>query len=84
VKKIAVCALFVLLGLALSAPTVAHAKKISSQEQANKQTQKNWKKAGKQQTKAQKKQMKAQKKQMKQWSKEHPTKTSTTTTRTTT
>jgi hypothetical protein len=84
VKQTAAYALLVLLGIALSGPTVAHAKKISSQEQANKQTQKNWKKAGKQQTKAQKKQIKAQKKQMKQWSKEHPTKTTTTTTRTTT
>ena len=83
-RKIAACALFVLLGIALFGPPVAYAKKISSQEQANKQTQKNWKKAGKQQTKAQKKQMKAQKKQMKQWSKDHPTKTTTTTTRTTT
>ncbi len=83
-KKIAACALFVLLGITLFGPTVAHAKKISSQEQANKQTQKNWKKASKHQTKAQKKQMKAQKKQMKQWSKDHPTQTTTTTTRTTT
>ncbi|MFZ0912150.1 MAG: hypothetical protein WBQ76_09205 [Candidatus Korobacteraceae bacterium] len=77
-KKVAACVLFVLLGLALSGPTVAHARKVSAQSEAQKKTQKNWKKAGKRQAKAQKKQLKAQKKATKNWKKNHPTTISTT------
>ena len=77
-KKVAACVLFVLLGLALSGPTVAHARTISTQTEAQKKTQKNWKKAGKRQAKAQKKQLKAQKKATKNWKKNHPTTITTT------
>jgi hypothetical protein len=78
VKKVAACVLFVLLGLALSGPTVAHARTISTQTEAQKKTQKNWKKAGKRQARAQKKQQKAQNKAAKKYNKNHPTRTTTT------
>jgi hypothetical protein len=78
VKKITAYLLFVLLGLALSGPTVAHARTNSAQSDAQKQSQKQWKKYNKQQHKQQKKQLKEQKKQIKNWKKDHPTKVTTT------
>ncbi|MFI5116598.1 MAG: hypothetical protein ACHP8B_07860 [Terriglobales bacterium] len=75
-KRVLACLLFALLALALSAP-VAHASPQSVQD-AQKQSQKYWKKAGKRQAKAQKKQLKAQKKATKKWKKNHPTTITTT------
>jgi alpha-glucuronidase len=70
--------LFVLLGLALAGPTVAHARTVSAHDEAQKKTQKNWKKFSKQEHKQQKKQLKAQKKAAKHWKRDHPTTISTT------
>jgi hypothetical protein len=78
VKKVTACLLFVLLGLALTGPTVAHARTNSAQSDAQKQSQKQWKKYNKQLRKQQKKQSKEQKKQMKNWKKDHPTTITTT------
>jgi hypothetical protein len=78
VKKVTACVLFVLLGLALGGPTVAHARTNSTQTEAQKNSEKNWKKANKQQAKAQKKQQKAQNKAAKKYNKNHPTRTTTT------
>ena len=77
-KKFTAGVLFVLLGLALSGPTVAHARTNTGQTQAQKNSEKNWKNANKQQAKAQKKQQKSQKKAEKKWNKSHPTTTTTT------
>ena len=64
-KKAAAYALFILLGLALFVPPVAHASAFSAQQ--------SWKKYMKQQQKAQKKAQKSQLKAMKNWNKQHHT-----------
>lgn len=73
VKKVTAFILFILLGLALSVPTVAHAGTNPSQRAAQKRSQKAYKKSMKQQKKAQKKAQKSQKKAMKDWKKTHRT-----------
>jgi hypothetical protein len=73
VKKVTAFILLILLGLALSAPAVAHAGTNSSQRAAQKRSQKAYKKSMKQQRKAQKKGLKSQKKAMKDWKKSHRT-----------
>jgi multisubunit Na+/H+ antiporter MnhG subunit len=64
VKRLTSVALFVMLGLTLTAPTLAHASSNSQKQHQNK---------------VQKKQMKEQKKQLKQWNKQHGNTTTTVT-----
>ncbi len=64
-KKAAAYTLLILLGLAFSFPSVAHASAHSAQQ--------NSKKYMKQQKKAQKKAQKSQAKAMKNWNKQHHT-----------
>ena len=71
VKKVTACILFILLGLALSVPAVAHADSNSAHRKAVKNSQKSYKKSMKQQKKSQKKAQKSQKKAMKAWKKNH-------------
>jgi len=71
VKKVTAFFLFVLLGLALSVPTIAQAGTKSAQQRATKNSQKGYKKTLKQQKKSQKKNMKSQKKATKNWKKQH-------------
>ncbi len=73
VKKVIACILFILFGLALSVPAVAHADTNSAHRKAVKNSQKSYKKSMKQQKKAQKKAQKSQKKAMKDWNKSHRT-----------
>jgi hypothetical protein len=73
VKKVTAFILFILLGLALSVPAVAHAGTNPSQRAAQKHSQKAYKKSMKQQKKTQKKAQKSQKKAMKDWKKSHRT-----------
>jgi biopolymer transport protein ExbD len=82
VKRIAACILFVLLALALSAPTAAHGSTKyehpkAQNTKAQKKAQKQWKKQSKQQAKAQKKQLKGQRKGAKKSNKNHRTTTVT-------
>jgi hypothetical protein len=70
VKRITFSVLLILLALAMSVPSVAHAPK---QTRAQKDAEKSYKKYNKQYTKQQKKELKAQKKQMKQWNKNRTT-----------
>lgn len=72
-KKVTAFILFILLGLALSVPTVVHAGPNSSQSAAQKRSQKAYRKSMKQQRKTQKKAQKSQKKAMKDWKKTHRT-----------
>jgi hypothetical protein len=74
VKRLTSSALFVLLGLALSMPTVAHAS-----SQSAKQQMKQYNDYVKHQNKMQKKQTKQQNKQTKQWMKQHSHQSTTTT-----
>ena len=75
VKRLTSFALFVMLGLALAAPTLAHAGSTAQQ----KQQQKQYDSYLKHQNKMQKKQLKEQKKQLKQFNKEHGNTTTTVT-----
>jgi hypothetical protein len=74
VKRLTSVALFVMLGLTLTAPTLAHASSNSQKQQ-----QKQYNGYLKHQNKVQKKQMKEQKKQLKQWNKQHGNTTTTVT-----
>jgi len=73
-KRLTSFALFVLLGLGLLAPTVAHAGQKSPKQQA-----KQYNDYVKHQNKMQKKQTKDQNRQTKQWMKQHSHQTTTTT-----
>lgn len=75
VKRLTSFALFVMLGLGLTAPTLAHAGSNAQQ----KQQQKQYNSYLKHQNKMQKKQMKDQQKQLKQWNKDHQNTTTTVT-----
>jgi hypothetical protein len=74
VKRLTSVALFVMLGLTLIAPTLAHAGSSSQKQQ-----QKQYNSYLKHQNKVQKKQLKEQKKQLKQWNKQHGNTTTTVT-----
>ena len=74
VKRLTSVALFVMLGLALSAPTLAHASSNSQKQQ-----QKQYNEYLKHQNKVQKKQLREQKKQLKEWNKQHGNTTTTVT-----
>jgi hypothetical protein len=71
VKKVTAFFLFVLLGLALSVPTIAQAGTNPAHQKATKNSQKAYKKTLKQQKKSQKKNMKSQTKATKSWKKQH-------------
>ena len=68
-KKITSCIVLILLGLALSGPTVAHARAKSAERTA----QKNAKKAAKRNAKQVKRDRKMSQKATKDWKKHHPT-----------
>ena len=70
-KKITAFILFILLGLALSVPTVAPARP-NTHYKGSKNAQKQYKKSMKQQKKQQKKARKAQKRAQKDFRKQHP------------
>ncbi len=69
VKKAAASILFLLLGLVLCFPAVAHAGTNSAQRKAQKDAKKSWQTYMKQQKKSKKSQEKA----MKKWNKQHQT-----------
>ncbi len=71
-KKITAFILFIVLGLALSVPTVAPAKTKQAHYKGSKSAQKQYKKSMKQQKKQQKKARKAQKRAQKDFRKQHP------------
>ena len=70
-KKVTAFILFVILGLALSIPTISMAGTKPAHHKASKNSQKGYnKKSLKQQKKSQKKNMKSQKKATKSWKKQ--------------
>jgi hypothetical protein len=73
VKRFTSVALFVMLGFALTAPTLAHAGSTAQQ----KQQQKQYNDYLKHQNKMQKKQLKDQQKQLKKFNKDHQNTTTT-------
>jgi hypothetical protein len=74
VRRVTACLLFAVLGLALLAPTVAHARTAKTkQTKDQKVAAKQYKKYSKQQAKQQKKQLKAQKKANQKFNKGRPT-----------